>query len=418
MAISLNRNALNYQLKNYLLPMNLLRFSTFVLLFSCLSNLYAQDAVRWKYETGSAVYSSAAVSGNSVFFGSGDMNLYALNKTTGALLWKFATRGAVQSTPAVSGGKVFVVSSDGNIYAVNESTGKQAWVFKTNGEQRYGIWDYYISSPVVENGVVYAGSGDSCVYALDAGSGKCIWKYKTGGIVHATPAITGGIVYIGSYDGNFYALDALTGKLKWKFKTVGDTYFPLGEIQKAAVIVDNMVIFGSRDYNIYALDAKTGTGKWNMKELGSWIIATPLAYGGNIYFGTSDSHRFYCMGAKTGEVKWTLPLNMRVYGTACVAGGEIAFGCFNGKLFFVNPETGKVNRIFQTEESKKNYSGIYNADDSFRNDFALYGENYKESEKKILALGSILSSPLPDDHTLYFGDANGNFYALGIAVAK
>jgi len=398
--------------------MKFFKITIAALFFCCLQNSFAQDSVRWKYAAGSAVYSSAAVSGNSVFFGSGDMNLYALNKTTGALLWKFATKGEVQSTPAVSAGKVYVASSDGNIYSVNETTGKLVWSFKTNGEHRYGIWDYYISSPVVEKGFVYVGSGDSCVYALDAGSGKCIWKYKTNGIVHATPALAGGVVYIGSFDGNFYALDATTGKLKWKFKTVGDTYFPLGEVQKGAVIVDNTVIFGSRDYNIYALDAKTGTGKWNMKELGSWIIATPLAYGGNIYFGTSDSHRFYCMDAQTGEVKWTLPLNMRVYGTACVAGGEIAFGCFNGKLYFVNPETGKVNRVFQTEESKKNYSGIYNADDSFRNDFALYGENYKESEKKILALGSILSSPLAENNTLYFGDANGNFYALSLDGRK
>ena len=154
--------------------MNLLRISIIFLLYCCLSNLYAQDAVRWKYETGSAVYSSAAISGNSVFFGSGDMNLYSLNKATGALQWKFLTKGAVQSTPAVWAGKVFIASSDGNLYAVNESTGKLTWVFKTNGEQRFDIWDYYLLSHIVANGVLYFGSSDSCVYALDAGTGSCI----------------------------------------------------------------------------------------------------------------------------------------------------------------------------------------------------------------------------------------------------
>jgi len=398
--------------------MNLLKITIIAFFFYCLQNSYSQDSVCWKYATGSAVYSSAAISGNSVFFGSGDMNLYSLNKTTGALQWKFTTQGEVQSTPAVSSGKVYFASGDGNIYAVNENTGKLVWIFKTGGEQRYDLWDYYISSPLVVGAMVYIGSGDSCVYALDSESGKCIWKYKTNGIVHAAPAFAGGIIYIGSYDGNFYALDAFTGKLKWKFKTVGDTYFPLGEIQKAAVIIDNTVIFGSRDYNIYALDAKTGTGKWNRKELGSWIIATPLVFGRNIYFGTSDTHRFYCLDAQTGEVKWTLPLNMRVYGTACLADGNITFGCFNGKFYFVNPETGKINSVFQTWESKIRYSDIYATDDSFRKDFALYGEDYIESERKILALGSILSSPLVENHIVYFGDANGNFYALSIKSGK
>ncbi|MBK7030868.1 MAG: PQQ-binding-like beta-propeller repeat protein [Bacteroidales bacterium] len=43
---------------------------------------------------------------------------------------------------------------------------------------------------------------------------------------------------------------------------------------------------------------------------------------------------------------------------------------------------------------------------------------YLESEKKIQALGSILSDPLVDDNTLYFGDANGHFYALSFHAKK
>lgn len=375
---------------------------------------FAQDSLLWKFSTGGAVYSSATISGNSLFIGSGDMNLYSLDKNTGSLNWKFPTKGQVQSTPAVSGDYVFFTSSDGNIYSLHKNNGEMAWKFATRGEQRKDIWDYYLSSPVVDKDIVYAGSGDSSVYALNAVSGALIWSFKTNGIVHATPVVYAGVVFVGSFDGNFYALAAATGVLKWKFKTVGDAYFPLGEIQKAAVVFENTVIFGSRDYNIYALDAKTGTGKWNMKEQGSWIIATPFVHNRNIYFGTSDSHRFYCMDAATGEIKWTLPLNMRVYGSACLAGANIAFGCFNGKLYFVNPETGKVNRLFQTEESKKQYSEIYNADNSFRSDFELYGKNYKASELKILSLGSILSTPLIENSNMYFGDSNGNIYGLKI----
>ena len=398
--------------------MSLKKITIILLCYCYIQNSHSQDSVIWKYATGAAVYSSAVISGNSVFFGSDDMNLYALHKTTGALQWKYTTQGAVKSTPAVSGGKVYFASSDGNIYAVNENTGKLFWRFKTKGEQRYDLWDYYLSSPLVVGDKVYIGSGDSCVYALDAESGSCHWSYKTNGIVHATPAFAHGLIYIGSFDGNFYALDASSGMLRWKFKTVGDAYFPLGEIQKGAVIADNTVIFGSRDYNIYALDSKSGTGKWNMKELGSWIIATPLVYGNNIYFGTSDTHRFYCMDAQSGEVKWTLPLNMRVYGTACMADGNIIFGCFNGKLYFVNPETGKITSVFQTGESRKNYATIYAADDSFQKNFELYGDSYKESEQKILALGSILSSPLVENQVVYFGDANGIFYALRMNSSK
>ncbi len=383
-----------------------------------LQNLSAQDSLRWKFTTAGAIYSSAAISGNNVFFGSGDMNLYSLNKTTGEIQWKFQTQDAVHSTPAVYHGSVYFSSKDGNIYSVNEKSGKLNWIYKTRGEQTYDIWDYYISSPIIENGIVYTGSGDSCVYALNAQSGDCIWKYKTNGIVHASPVVSGGIVYIGSYDGYFYALHAANGKLKWKFKTRGNSDFPLGEIQRGAVIFNDLILFGSRDYSLYALDIETGVEKWKKNEPGSWIIATPLVYGNNIYFGTSDSHRFHCMDALTAEVKWTLPLNMRVYGTACSIENSIVFGCFNGKLYFVNPDTGVINSVFQTDESRKHYSEIYASDDHFRSDFNVYGEKYLESEKKIQALGSILSDPLVDDNTLYFGDANGHFYALSFHAKK
>lgn len=394
--------------------MNLFKTITFALCIGYFHGSYAQHNVLWKYSTNSAIHSSATISGDRLFFGSNDNHLYCLNKTSGELLWKYETRGAIQSTPAVANGKVYFNSCDGAIYSVHENNGKPAWIFRTNGEQRADMWDYYLSSPLVVNGVIYIGSGDSCVYALEEESGKCLWKYKTNGIVHATAACNNGVVYIGSFDGYFYALYADSGIPAWKFNTVGDMYFPLGEIQKGALIMGNTVVFGSRDYNIYALDATKGTGKWNMKEIGSWIIATPLVYDNCLYFGTSDSHRFYCMDAQTGNVIWTLPLNMRVYGSACVANGNIAFGCFNGKLYFVNPKTGKISYVFQTEESKLKYSTIYDANESFRPDFDLYGKETKQSEAKILALGSILSDPVVEGQIIYFGDSNGNFYALSL----
>lgn len=388
------------------------------LFFFYLTASFAQDSLVWKFQTGSSIYSSPAISGSSVFFGSGDMNLYSVDKESGKVNWKYETKGQVHSSPCIYENKVLFSSSDGYIYSVDKNRGSLIWKYKTKGEHRYDMWDYYISSPVVSDNVVYIGSGDSTVYALRAESGKVVWTYKTGGIVHASPVVKDNIVYIGSFDGYFYALNSKSGKLMWKFKTVGDENFPKGEIQKAAVIYKNSVIFGSRDYNIYALDLKTGTGKWNMKEKGSWIIATPFIYKDNIYFGTSDSHRFYCMNAGSGEVKWALPLNMRVYGSATLLDGKIVFGCFNGRLYFVDPDTGKVQFTFQTKESKERYSTVYMNDDHFRKDFVLYGKDDIDSEKKILSLGSILSSPLVETGTVYFGDSNGYFYALRLKGNK
>jgi outer membrane protein assembly factor BamB len=105
---------------------------------------------------------------------------------------------------------------------------------------------------------------------------------------------------------------------------------------------------------------------------------------------------------------------MRVYGTAASLNNQVFFGCFNGKLYGVNSQTGTTETEFQTQESRSHYSQIYKADDTFRDDFVLYGDDILKSEQQILSLGSILSSILVDHQTLYFGDTNGHFYAIKI----
>lgn len=375
---------------------------------------FAQPVLSWKFTTGGAVYAAPAIAQNIIYFGSSDTHLYALDKTTGRLQWKFKTWGEIRSSPVIYKESVIFSSSDGNIYALDKRNGTLNWTFKTKGERRYDVWDYYNASPAIAANILYIGSGDSCIYAINADSGKKFWAYKTGGIVHATPVIKNNTVFTGSFDGNFYALNALNGKLVWKFKTVGDANFPKGEIQKEAIINDKTIFFGSRDYNLYALDILTGTGKWNRKEIGSWMIAQPFYDDNKIYAGTSDTHRFYALDANTGAVKWTLPLNMRVYGAATLFENKLIFGCFNGKMYFVDPQTGKISYTFQTEESKANYTKLFDDQEHLRKDVQLYGDDYLEVEKKILSLGAILSDPVTDGHTLYFGDTNGNCYALGI----
>lgn len=385
---------------------------TFVLIiFTFLSSaLYGQGSLVWDFATQGRVYSSPSVDERTLYIGSSDSCLYALDKENGRLKWKFRTGGEITSKPLLLKGSVIFNSTDGLIYSVDKSNAKVQWRFRTKGETRYDLWDYYLSSPVHADGKVFVGSGDGNLYALEAESGKLAWQFKTDNIVHATPSIHRNKVYIGSFDGYFYALNRDNGDLVWKFRTVGDAYFPQGEIQKGATIHKNSVLFGSRDFNVYCLDIETGRGLWNRKERGSWIIAKPLVVGDMVYFGTSDSHRFCALYAKNGYEKYSFPLNMRVYGEAIQFETNIYFGCFNGKLYKLDTLQGVLEEVFQTHGSKKNYHLVYNELDEFKAGFELYGKDLKASEKQILDLGAILSTPIVDNGMIYFGDSNGYIY--------
>jgi len=76
----------------------------------------------WKYPTGGPVRSSPAVAHNTIFIGSNDGSVHAINASTGLGVWTFATGGPVASSPAVANGMVFVGSDDGTLYAIGNDT--------------------------------------------------------------------------------------------------------------------------------------------------------------------------------------------------------------------------------------------------------------------------------------------------------
>ena len=103
---------------------------------------------------------------------------------------------------------------------------------------------------------------------------------------------------------------------------------------------------------------------------------------------------------------------MRIYGTAIAANDVIYFGCFNGKLYGVDPLNGNIKWQFQTPSSLKNYSTIYDEKDKFKKDFQLYGSDMQLSERKIHSLGALLSTPIVEKEVIFFGSTDGYLYAV------
>ena len=199
----------------------------------------------WKHKTGGPVPSTPAVEGDTLYVGSYDGKLHALDTRTGATRWKFSTGGERRfeakglhgyqpknqtmadifdvflSSPVVARGTVYFGSGDGNVYALDAVSGAMKWKFQTG--------DVVHASPAYADGVLYFGSWDSYFYAVDAETGKEKWRFHGGEdpLIHnqvgfqSSPAVVGGVVYTGCRDSNLYALDAATGKEKWRFNNAG-----------------------------------------------------------------------------------------------------------------------------------------------------------------------------------------------------
>jgi outer membrane protein assembly factor BamB len=295
-------------------------------------SLYAVDAVsgekQWQFNTSGKVYSSPAVVDGIVYVGSDDHNLYAVDAVSGEKQWQFNTSRSVKSSPVVVDDTVYVGSDDHSLYAVDAATGNQEWRFNTSG----GVE----SSPAVADGTVYVGtkyyssmSNSGSLYAVDAATGNQEWRFNTSGLVKSSPAVVDGTVYVGSDDYSLYAVDAATGNQEWQFDT-------LAPARSSPAVVDSTVYVGSWDRGLYAVDAVTGNRRWLFVSSGK-VYSSPAVVDGTVYVGSEDN--LYAVNAVTGDRQWQFDTSGKVGPSPAVVDGTVYVGSNDNDLYAVERES-------------------------------------------------------------------------------
>jgi outer membrane protein assembly factor BamB len=263
-------------------------FNNIVYFTSYDGNCYAVDAITgneiWKFKT----------AGEKKVGAKGLWTMKPADKYMEDLFDFFLSSPVVESNNEPT---VYFGSSDGNLYAVDAKKGVLKWKFKTNGVIH--------SSPALYNGTLFFGSWDTYLYAVDARAGKEKWKFKTGEqpVMHllegiqASPAVADSTVYFGARDGFFYALNAGTGRMIWNYSA--DNSWVL----TTAAIKDSVVYFGTSDtYLLLALDTKTGRKKYSMKANG-YLYSSPAVAGHTAYFGDFTGN-FYSLDLNSQGKDW------------------------------------------------------------------------------------------------------------------
>lgn len=135
-------------------------------------------------------------------------------KPTGELIWQTTIGQVWTSNIVVSSNTLYVGSLDGSLYALNVIDGTRLWQFQTNG--------WITGNALYNNGIVYFGSLDGYLYAVNSIDGKLVWKTKTASPVFAGPVATNFAgresIIAGSDDGSVYVFDKSTGAIFSKFQ--------------------------------------------------------------------------------------------------------------------------------------------------------------------------------------------------------
>lgn len=314
--------------------------------------------VHWTFQTEEEVRSTPAVSRDTVYIGSYDNNVYAVDRATGKMRWKFSSEGGVCSAPTLWRHLVIIGSEDFNIYGVDAATGKEIW--------RYRTWHHVRSTPRVFEDKLYVGSDDGHLHAIDPRHGRSLWRYRTYREVQSSAAFANDVLFFGSGDEYLYAVDALTGERKWNYRTQGG-------IISSPAIAEGYVYFGSMDFAVYALEAKSGWLAWR-EPTDRFVIGSPLVVGDRLYIGSTDRH-MYCFDRRTGQRLWKYPAGQQVNATPAHADGRLYFGCVDGAVYCLEAATGKLLWRFATRDK-------------------------------------ICGSPVVYENVVYVGSCDGSLYAL------
>ena len=289
-------------------------------------------------------WAAPLVSGDTLYVGTRDGRVLALDRDTGNTRWRFPREGDIQpvySSPVISEDEILYVGGyDGNLYAIDTGeieqrgsavpTREEALLFSSGGS--------IIASPVVTGEIVLLPSSDGFVYALNPSDGSVKWKYETQDKVWSTPGVDGGRVYFGSLDHTLYALDTADGSLVWDFSTKGAI------ASKPLVMGDNVYV-GSFEGVLYSIGKATGQEEARF-QAENWLWATPVYHDSTVYVGSLD-HRLYALDALSLEPIWAEPLETegQIVGAPAIVGDWIAVPSDDRNVYVVRASDGRDRHV-------------------------------------------------------------------------
>ena len=313
----------------------------------------------WIFETEDGIESTAAIAAGTVYGGSLDGYLYAINLENGGLKWRYQASGEIKSSPTVFGNVVYFGDGMGVFHAVDAETGESRWTFETEAE--------IISSANVAQDRLLFGSYDQFLYCLSAEGGSLVWKFETEGYVHGTPAIVNDAVVISGCDGYLRLINIADGveqqkiglgdyvaaspailnnrayagtfgnqvlctglegsEILWQYEHP-ERHFPF---YASAAVTANIVVIGGRDKMVHALEPQTGKLLWTYPAK-SRVDSSPVIVDERVFFGTVGGE-LAALDLNSGEKIWEFVTGASIIASPSVAAGKLVIGADDGRIY-------------------------------------------------------------------------------------
>ena len=332
-------------------------------------------SVAWTYDKPGRIDGSPVVFSGTVFVGTRNNRIHALQARTGTKAWtqRLSRRGFIRATPLLSsqaGDYLYIGTRSGTLYALGAVDGHFEWHLETHGpirttatalgpnvvaastddtlrsvHSKQGTAERFASTgdlegaPAAAGSHLYVGTLDGQVHAFAAygpDRGETMWSTKIPGELKGAMTAHGEVVYAVSRAGHVTALDHENGAEQWQFSTEGGVARSVALYCKRAHQTKfgrcragdpsegrdatESVIVTDQTGRVYAVDADDGTEQWRTQLDGP--LTAPVVAGETVLVG-SKTGRLYALDARTGEPRWTHRIDAPIRSAPSVAGGRI-----------------------------------------------------------------------------------------------
>jgi len=323
------------------------------------SSLPDDLAVRWKFKTQDAIEGTAAIVGDSVYVGSMDGHLYAIDLASGQKRWRYKA-GPFKAPVGVHGGAVYAGDLDGIFHCVDAATGKKRWTFEVGIDTTSGVnfagdrvlfgaqdetlrclsardgtkvWEFKVpggpvmGTPAVFGNRTFVSGCDSNLHVLETAKGKEVAPVELEGQTGASVAVAGGQLYIGTMSKQVLDIDLKKMQVAWKYEPRGQQDF-----YASAAVTDALVIVGCRDKRVYALDRKTGNEVWNFPTRRK-VDSSPVVVGQRVFAASSDGSLYVLDLAKGTKLHQFVLGREGITASPAVGGHCLVIGTTDGVVY-------------------------------------------------------------------------------------
>jgi outer membrane protein assembly factor BamB len=242
-----------------------------------------------------------------------------------AQVWRAKAGRRYTGRVVVAGETIYAGSVDRKVYAVDLASGQLRWSSRLGGLIGGGV--------LVVGDTVYTASGrpEGKVYALDAHTGRRLWRTTTG-TVSAPLALVDGILVAETQRGEVVGLDPAAGTVRWR-RIVGFSRIP-------AVPADSGTLVVATIDSLFRLNARDGKVVRRARSPGA-IVSPWLEHHGLLVAGTTDSS---VVAIAPGDLRprWRAALDAPVLGTPAAQGDTLYAASRRGTLYRIAPDSMPV----------------------------------------------------------------------------